>query len=61
MIEPQQQFGCVLVFKEGTTSEEARKALETIKDSLHPYGTDDGVPYIHPFDPKDGGPVWHIP
>lgn len=55
------RLGTVLVFKDGTTEEEAAQALESIRRLLdvpkdHPmnYG-------IHEFDPTWGGPVWYIP
>ena len=47
--------GTVLVFKEGVTEEQARKALEKLKALL------DYTPRINTFDPEWGGPVWYIP
>lgn len=49
------QFGTVLVFKPGTTKEQAEKILATINEHL------DWTPYPVGFDPEYGGPVWYIP
>ena len=48
-------YGTVIVFKPGTTREEAKEALDIIKDQIDDY------PSIRSFDPQTGGPVWYIP
>jgi len=57
------RLGTLLVFKEGTTNEEAIEALEKIKDVLSDDYFVDSDPdsLIHGFDPEWGGPVWYIP
>lgn len=49
------QLGAVLVFKPGTTVEEAQAALAKIRDVVqHASGP-------HAFNPDWGGPVWYVP
>jgi hypothetical protein len=53
--------GAVIVFKEGMSDEDCRKALKRIADVL-----DDNVyanrnSSIREFEPQYGGPVWYIP
>ena len=50
-----EQVGSVLVFKPGVSEEEARKALEALKDML------DYQPSVNSFNPAWGGPVWYVP
>ena len=61
-------LGTVLVFKKGTTPEEARAAIEKIADVLSPdYFIGPGPDYkpvqcrLEEFDGRCGGPVWYIP
>jgi hypothetical protein len=46
--------GALLIFKDGVSKEQARKALEDLK-ALLDYET------IQEFDSRWGGPVWYIP
>jgi len=58
-----QRHGALLVFKEGTTREEAVAALETIKDVLSDdyFVESDPKTLVNEFDAEWGGPVWYIP
>jgi hypothetical protein len=55
------QLGAVLVFKPGTTREEAEKALAKISALVDPSYFVGGKPQVHSFDRAHGGPVWYIP
>lgn len=48
-------YGAVVTFKEGTTEEEAKAALEKIADLL------DYPAQVNSYDPDWGGPVWYVP
>lgn len=56
-----ERYGTVLVFKPGTTEEEAKAALEKIKDVVDlRYYAGNEVP-VNSFDDYEGGPVWYVP
>lgn len=58
-----QRHGAVIVFKPGTTKEEAGKALRKIQDVLDMdyYVNPDPANLVNEFDSEWGGPVWYIP
>ncbi len=56
-----EQTGCVLVFKPGTTASEASAALSQIGALIDRSYYAEGWPTIETFDPRDGGPVWYLP
>jgi hypothetical protein len=59
---PRKQLGAVLVFRPGTTREQAREALASIRQVIDwdYYGGALG-PKLWTFDPEHGGPVWYVP
>jgi len=55
--------GAVIVFKEGTTREQAEQMLDRIRDSLdEDYFVANRTP-VHEYDDLEGNcrPVWYIP
>jgi len=57
----QPRVGTVLVFKEGMTKEQAERLLTKIRDVIDDEYYVSGMPTVHEFDSKWGGPVWYIP
>lgn len=57
-----EQYGSVVVFKKGTTQEQARAALAKIQDVIdQDYQYPKGLPRIEGFNPDRGGPVFYVP
>lgn len=54
------RFGAVVVFKPGTTREEAERVLAALPYDPT-YVFPQGPPKVQTFDPEIGGPVWYIP
>jgi hypothetical protein len=52
------KLGTVLVFKAGTSKEEALKALQSIAAVLD---SAPSIEQLHKFDASFEGPVWYIP
>lgn len=56
------QLGTVIVFKPGTTKEQAKAAIERLKDVIDTdYYGGMGKPSVSSFNPDHGGPVWYVP
>lgn len=55
------QLGTVLVFKPGTTREEAEAALKKLDGLVDTGYYVGGKPHLNEFDEEYGGPVWYIP
>lgn len=62
MANTNDRLGAVVVFKPGTTYDEAKAALEKLRDALDlDYLVGGGLPTINSFDEQYGGPVWYVP
>jgi len=55
------RFGSVVVFKPEVTKEQAREALQKIKEVIDWSYVNGEAPRVHEFDDKMGGPVWYTP
>jgi hypothetical protein len=56
-----ERLGCVLIFKAGITREQAKKALEKLKDVVLQWPDPFPDKVIQGFNPDHGYPVWYIP
>ena len=55
------KVGAVIVFKDGTTEEQASDALEKLRDVLDEnYWNKCKLGTVQSFDPNYGGPVWYV-
>lgn len=61
MANTNDRLGVVIVFKPGTTHDEATFALAQLDDLLDKDYYVGGRPTIHEFDEQYGGPVWYVP
>ncbi len=61
MAKTEDRLGAVLVFKPGTTHDEAVFALAQLDDLLDKDYYVGGRPSINSFDEQYGGPVWYVP
>lgn len=60
--DEQPGLGALIVFKEGVTERDARRALQKLSGLIeNAYGSDDPGDLVRSFDRHVGGPVWYIP
>ena len=61
MAKTMNRYGVVLVFRPGTTRQEAEAALGKVDHVLDRSYYVRGKPNVNEFDEEYGGPVWYVP
>ena len=60
--DAQPDLGALIVFKEGVSEQDARRALQKLDGLIeNAYGSDDPGDLLRTYDRNHGGPVWYIP